>query len=783
MSTIINDGQKISNVTVDNYQEVISSGGIGEFQTVQNDGEIVIRNGGILIETDGKSNWITQTEGKIVVESGGLLSGGHVQSGGTYFVSAGGITTSVSIGDGGIYQGASGAILNGVSKIRSGGTLSGGTVTDYATLVVSAGGSSIDTTIASAGGLGVAGIAKNTIVQSGGVIEVTSGGLADASNIQGGGKLDVDSNGSINNVVVSSGGIISAASDAKISGVNIIQSGSILSGGNVTAYAAVSISSGGTSFNTIIGSNGGIGLAGTASGTLINSGGVLEITSGGIANNSNVSNGGVIHADSNSTIGSTTVSSGGLVSAASTAIISGIITILDGGSASIWNNAGGTIDLIGNTNNGLTISGLESGGTVSTVISGWSGSQPGNSDSIDLPGVSADGASYAYPSDDQVVVTLENGNTITLNIPGVKNTGFVLSDDGHGGASAEVCFLSGSQIQTPSGKTLVEDLAIGDEIVAYVDDTEVIRRVIWVGQAHCTVRPYLPLDQAGYPVRILKDAVSNGVPFKDMLITAEHCLFFDGKFVPVRMLVNGRSIFYDTSITSYDYYHIETEEHSVIMADGMLTESYLDTGNRSAFRQTGEVVSLTPSRNLSWDDAAAPLTVSRETVEPLFRNIENRADNACFAIQAEARPLTNESDLHLTTDTGAIIWPARKNNGWVMFMIPDGVESVRIVSNDSRPCDVIGPFVDDRRNLGVLVGEITLFESNRTRTLTDHLHDTQLSGWNNVEDGTMRWTSGNALLPLRERSPGSLALMAIEVRAAGPYVLNETILEHQALKA
>ncbi|MBS1045776.1 hypothetical protein JK200_18025, partial [Gluconobacter cerinus] len=109
--------------------------------------------------------------------------------------------------------------------------------------------------------------------------------------------------------------------------------------------------------------------------------------------------------------------------------------------------------------------------------------------------------------------------------------------------------------------------------------------------------------------------------------------------------------------------------------------------------------------------------------------------------------------------------------------------SVRIVSNASRPCDVIGPFIDDRRELGVLVGTVTLFESNRIRTLTDHLHDAQLSGWSNVEEGTMRWTSGNALLPLGKRAPGALALMAIEVKAAGPYILDETISEHQALKA
>jgi len=349
--------------------------------------------------------------------------------------------------------------------------------------------------------------------------------------------------------------------------------------------------------------------------------------------------------------------------------------------------------------------------------------------------------------------------------------------------SSPACFLEKTLILIDGKYIPIEYIYNSEEKIKITNINGEKLDIIWVGKSRCNVRNHLPDDEAGYPVRILKEAISDGVPFKDMLITAEHCLFFDGQFVPARMLVNGRSIFFDKSITSYDYYHIETEDHSVIMADGMLTESYLDTGNRSTFFQKGNVVSIGSSRNLSWDDAAVPLTVSRETIEPLFRKIENRADKAGFAIHTEARPLTNESNLHLTTDTGAVIRPTRQNNGRVMFMIPSGVESVRIVSNASRPCDVIGPFIDDRRSLGVLVGTVTLFESNRTRTLTDHLHDAQLSGWNNVEEGTIRWTRGNALLSLGERAPGALALMAIEVRAAGPYVLDEAISEHQALKA
>mgnify|MGYP001195369858 FL=1 len=534
---------------------------------------------------------------------------------------------------------------------------------------------------------------------------------------------------------------------------------------------------------TVISSGGGLGLAGTAYDTTVNSGGVLEIASGGVAHDNTVANGGYIYADAGSTVDTVTVSSGGTLSVASSAAISGVVTLQNGGSTTIWDNAGGTIDLVGDTNQGLTISGLGDGGTVTTVISGYSGTGPGNSDTINLAGVSPTGATYAYPSNDQVVVTLSNGKTITLNIAGVKTTGFILVSDGNGGAIAEVCFLAGSLIKTASGLVAVEDLTVGDEIITYVDGIETVRCVAWVGQAHCTVRQDLPLDQAGYPVRILKDAIADGVPFKDMLITAEHSLFFDGKFVPVRMLVNGRSIFYDTSITSYDYYHIETEDHSVIMADGMLTESYLDTGNRRLFRQNRRIVSIPRNRNLSWNEAVAPLAVSRDVVEPLFRQIEARADDKSYPVQTEARPLTCERGLQLITDTGATIYPARTHGEHTTFMIPVGVQSVRIISNSSRPSDVIGPFVDDRRNLGILVGEIKMFESRATRTLTSHLRDEELVGWNNVEDGTMRWTTGDAVLPLGNRPMGVIALMSIQICAAGPYLLTETPAETVALQA
>lgn len=373
-----------------------------------------------------------------------------------------------------------------------------------------------------------------------------------------------------------------------------------------------------------------------------------------------------------------------------------------------------------------------------------------------------------------------SNNNWTVTSP--QGTATALPFDKSGNSGFDPCFLAGTEISVCGSLQKVEDLAVGGQIDIFVDGTAKQQTISWVGKSVRTVNSSFPDDEAGYPVRILKDAISDGVPFKDMLITAEHCLFFDGKFVPARMLVNGRSIFFDKSITSYDYYHIETEAHSVIMADGMLTESYLDTGNRHAFTQKGNVISIGGSRNLTWDDAAVPLDVSREFVEPLSRQIEVRATAAGIAQKDAAPELTEDADLHLVTDTGASIRPVREHNGHVIFMIPTGVQSVRIASHASRPSDVIGPFVDDRRYFGVAVGEITMFEASKSHAITAHLTDTELNGWNTLEWEDTRWTSGNGLLPLGDRHPNSIALLTIQIKKTGPYLLSDTVSEKSALR-
>ncbi|WP_231867287.1 Hint domain-containing protein, partial [Acetobacter malorum] len=154
-----------------------------------------------------------------------------------------------------------------------------------------------------------------------------------------------------------------------------------------------------------------------------------------------------------------------------------------------------------------------------------------------------------------------------------QDAGF--SYDSKAPAATVTCFLAGSLIRTAKGDVAVEDVRVGDLVLTVTTGQDVYQPVIWAGYQTMTVQPNLPDDEAGYPVRIRAWAIADGVPYEDLLITPEHCLFQNGRFVPVRMLVNGSSIFYDRSLTQYTYYHVETAQHAVIMANGMLTESYL----------------------------------------------------------------------------------------------------------------------------------------------------------------------------------------------------------------
>ena len=216
------------------------------------------------------------------------------------------------------------------------------------------------------------------------------------------------------------------------------------------------------------------------------------------------------------------------------------------------------------------------------------------------------------------------------------------------------------------------------------------------------------------------------------------------------MLVNHRSIIEDRTIGGYSFYHVELAEHAILLAEGLATESYLDTGNRSCFGNTA-VTALRPgfathADHKSWStDACAPLTVDRATVQPIWEWLDRRAATLGFPLALAPVALSDDPQLRLLLRDGRELPPRWSRSSRHCFQIPPGAQPIRLLSRAARPAQVVGPFVDDRRELGVAVAKLVLWSGLEDTTI--QAAALTLPGWHALEDG-MRWTTGDAALEL-----------------------------------
>ena len=65
-------------------------------------------------------------------------------------------------------------------------------------------------------------------------------------------------------------------------------------------------------------------------------------------------------------------------------------------------------------------------------------------------------------------------------------------------------------------------------------------------------------------------------------------MLIHGKTVRAKFLVNDTTI-YKTKCDEVVYYHLECEKHSAIVANGVLSESYVDLDNRHVFEESDRI--------------------------------------------------------------------------------------------------------------------------------------------------------------------------------------------------
>jgi hypothetical protein len=354
------------------------------------------------------------------------------------------------------------------------------------------------------------------------------------------------------------------------------------------------------------------------------------------------------------------------------------------------------------------------------------------------------------------VTTLLEQSAVKLTDTGTAEQGAGLIQAVSAVTLAEAaCYATGTLILTDRGEVPVEMLAVGDRVVSAFGGTAPI---VWVGtrRTKCRQHPN-PLDVM--PVVVAADAFGPGLPRRDLRLSPDHAVHVDGVLIPVRHLVNDRTIRRD-SVDTVTYWHIELPSHDAILAEGLPAETYLDTGNRASFDNGGGAPAMPPDfARAVWEaEGCADLVVAGQRLVAVRAALATRAD-------ALGHVVSRDPALRLVA-SGRVL-PSRGAGRWHRFRLPRRATRpaamrqapMRLVSRHFVPAqlDLCSP---DRRRLGVAVGRIRADGHDLA------LDDPRLTGGWHAPEAGQRWTDGAAGLEL-----AGVEILEVEVALAGRYAI------------
>jgi hypothetical protein len=370
-----------------------------------------------------------------------------------------------------------------------------------------------------------------------------------------------------------------------------------------------------------------------------------------------------------------------------------------------------------------------------------------------------------------------NATAHTLTIPKAGGGSYVFNNfrtaagapttfQATGTSITAVCYARGTMIRTPDGELPVERLRPGKQVITLVDGEAVPRTVTWLGHRRIGLAGHRHPETVA-PIRILRDAVADDMPHRDLLVSPDHAVFVDGTLICARQLVNGTTIRRELDWAAVDYYHVELDRHAILLAEGLPAESYIDTGNLGFFANSDAPLVLHPDLTCYPTREAgscAPFVWDEASVRPIWQRLADRA--AAIGQPVSQRLTTTDADLRLMTE-GRTIRPVFSDSDRTIFVLPRGAREVRLVSRAQSPTEA-RPWLEDRRRLGMRVKRIVLRRADELREIpVDHPNLTR--GWWAIErDGQMmsRWTDGEAVLPL----PVMSGTVMLEILLAGSMI-------------
>jgi autotransporter passenger strand-loop-strand repeat protein len=485
-------------------------------------------------------------------------------------VENGGIAYNPTIsetGNGGFIQALSkGTIFNAVAGkfgelYAEAGTIDGALVASTAQLFVSSGGV----------------VTKATIENGGSASDYS--GTFDSGTILAGGQLHIEGS-SQDNIIYGSdevyGGGHSVADT--IYGTLTVFSPSTADKSLIEKGGFEVLSGGSAQGTQLDGGNEAVLSGGVDQAATINSGSRLGVDSGGMANLTAIKNGGYEGVFSGGTAGNIAISAGGTLEVDSGGILLGTIDL------------GGTLII-----NDLDQAIVSFGGTGELVFDSMYFYSGGT----------------ARITNDTLIVK-DNGTIFTQTLTGNYSDYTPVIEDvslygvdvvGVSLVSTAPCFAAGTRILTPRGEIAVENLVIGEMVITKDGEDAPIK---WIGKRKLDLSRH-PHPEQAQPIFFEADCLADGVPSSELILSPDHALYLDGVLVPAKALVNGQNIRHLNRQT-VTYHHIELERHSIIFAESTPVETYLETGNRGAFENGTDALTLHPdlAQTMREEQSCAP---------------------------------------------------------------------------------------------------------------------------------------------------------------------------------
>jgi hypothetical protein len=187
------------------------------------------------------------------------------------------------------------------------------------------------------------------------------------------------------------------------------------------------------------------------------------------------------------------------------------------------------------------------------------------------------------------------------------------------------CYCRGTFIRIGRGQKRVEELRIGDEVMTA---SGLARPIKWIGRRTYSGRFVMGRKDI-LPICFKAGSLDDNVPVRDLWISPHHAMYFEngsgGVLVEAKDLVNGASIMQAEQVNDVEYFHIELDTHDVIIAEGALSETFVDDDSRGMFHNAHQYAALYADEEMTPVRYCAPRRDHGYEVEVVRQRLAQRA--------------------------------------------------------------------------------------------------------------------------------------------------------------